>query len=65
MIANLLDASRQNGTIGDMGASYNTQVSTKTDAKDMAAKMSATSRLKRMSRTKCICVRAWRVVHLI
>ena len=53
LIAGLLDTSRQNGTMGDMGASYNTPALAKTEGKEMTAKMATTSRLKHMSRTKC------------
>lgn len=55
LIASLLSCSRQNGTIGDMGASYATQASMKMTGKDMTAtaKMATTFVLKRTARTKC------------
>lgn len=53
LIAGLLSNSRDNGTIGDMGATYNTQASMKMSGKDMTAKMSTTSVLKRTTRSKC------------
>ena len=53
LIAGLLSNSRENGTIGDMGASYNTQVSMKMASKTMSAKMSTTSMMRRTARSKC------------
>ena len=53
LIAGLLSNSRDNGTIGDMGATYNTQASMKMSGKDMTAKMATTSVLKRTIRSKC------------
>ena len=53
LIADLLSNSRENGTIGDMGASYNTQASMKMASKTMSAKMSTTSMMRRTARSKC------------
>ena len=53
LIASLLSASRQNNTVGDMGATYNMQASMKATGKDVTAKMAATSMLKRTMRPKC------------
>ena len=53
LMASLLSSSRQNNTIGDMGATYSTQASMKMSGKDMTAKMAATTMLKRTARTKC------------
>jgi len=55
LIASLLTTSRQNNTIGDMGASYTSQASMKMTGRDMTAtaKMAATSVLKRTARSKC------------
>ena len=53
LIASLLSNSRENGTIGDMGASYNTQASMKMASKTMSAKMSTTSMMRRTARSKC------------
>lgn len=53
LIAGLLSNSRENGTIGDMGASYNTPGSMKLASKTMTAKMSTTSMMRRTARSKC------------
>ncbi|DBA91605.1 hypothetical protein WJX77_012297 [Trebouxia sp. C0004] len=52
LMASLLGTSRQNNTIGDMGATYSTQASMKMSSKDMTAKMATTTMLKRTARTK-------------
>ena len=53
LMASLLSSSRQNNTIGDMGATFSSQASMKMSGKDMTAKMAATTMLKRTARTKC------------
>ena len=53
LIASLLHTSRLNNTIGDMGASYISQVTTKMSTKELNAKMAASSMLKRTARSKC------------
>lgn len=53
LIASLLHTSRLNNTIGDMGASYSSQPTTKMSTKELNAKMAASAMLKRTARSKC------------
>ena len=53
LIATLLNNSRENGTIGGRGASYNQQASVKATGKNAAAKLASTSMLRRTARSKC------------